>query len=345
MPRDKRSLKTLPSHTGAPARTGAPALEGSFQHATVLKREVVQAVATAPAGWLVDCTLGGGGHSEAVLEACPHLSVLGLDRDPAALQAASARLARFGARFACQHAAFSELREVLLQRGLFSSADDGARVAAVIADLGVSSHQFDTADRGFSFRLDGPLDMRMDPTRGQTLAERLETVTLEDLADVLYEYGDIRRSIGTARIVLESYREGATTTGQLAAKLEKRLPRERSHHTATPIFQALRIWVNGELDELQTLLRDAPEVLAPQGVLAIISFHSGEDRLVKRAFQALSPKRYGGQFQRDKDLAPAPDEIAGNPRARSARLRVLRRAGDGGREATDEEANEEDEQT
>jgi len=327
MPRDKSSLTTLPSQTPS---------EGAFQHATVLKREVVQAVATAPAGWLVDCTLGGGGHSEAVLEACPHLSVLGLDRDPAALQAASARLTRFGARFACQHAAFSELRDVLLQRGLLTVGQEVTRVSAVIADLGVSSHQFDTADRGFSFRLDGPLDMRMDPTRGQTLAERLETVTLEDLADVLYEYGDIRRSIGTARIVLESYREGATTTAQMAAKLEKRLPRERSHHTATPIFQALRIWVNGELDELQTLLRDAPEVLAPQGVFAVISFHSGEDRLVKRAIQALSPKRYGGRFQRDKDIAPQPDEIAANPRSRSARVRVLRRASEGGREETDE---------
>ncbi len=329
MPRDKGSLTILPSQ------------EGTFQHATVLKREIVQAVATAPAGWLVDCTLGGGGHSEAVLQACPHLSVLGLDRDPAALQAASARLARFGARFDCQHAAFSQLREVLQQRGL-------AHVSAVIADLGVSSHQFDTAARGFSFRLDGPLDMRMDPTRGQTLAERLETVTLEDLADVLYEYGDIRRSIGTARIVLESYREGATTTGQMAAKLEKRLPRERSHHTATPIFQALRIWVNGELDELQTLLRDAPEVLAPQGVLAIISFHSGEDRLVKRAIQALSPKRYGGQFQRDKDVAPGADEVAGNPRARSARLRVLRRAAERGpepEEPLDGDEDQDDEQT
>jgi 16S rRNA (cytosine1402-N4)-methyltransferase len=309
MPKDEQgSVTTLPSQ------------EGTFQHATVLRAEVVQAVATAPAGWLIDCTLGGGGHTEAILQQCPHLSVLGLDKDPAALQAASARLQPFGARFACQHAAFAQLREVLTARGM-------PEVSAVIADLGVSSHQFDTAARGFSFRLDGPLDMRMDPTRGTTLAERLETVTLEDLADVLYEYGDIRRSIGTARIVLESFREGATTTGTMAAKLEKRLPRERSHHPATAVFQALRIWVNGELDELETLLRDAPQVLAPEGVLAIISFHSGEDRLVKRAIQALAPKRYGGQFVRDKDLAPQATEIAGNPRARSARLRVLRRAG------------------
>lgn len=280
--------------------------------------EVVAAVADAPPGWLVDCTLGGGGHSEAILARCPQLCVLGLDRDPAALQAASQRLARFAGRFACVHAPFSELATVIDTRKL-------TPLSAVIADLGVSSHQFDTAERGFSFRLDGPLDMRMDPTRGESLEERLESVTLEDLADVLYQYGDIRRSIGTARIVLESFREGARTTGQLAADLERRLPRERSHHPATPVFQALRIWVNGELDEVETLLRDAPTLLAPGGVLAVISFHSGEDRLVKHALQALAPKRYGGEFTRDRDVAASAEEAARNPRARSARLRVLRR--------------------
>ena len=299
--------------------TGQDAAE--FRHETVLRDEVVAAVAEAPAGWAVDCTLGGGGHAEAILAQCPQLSLLGLDRDPAALAAASARLAPFGARFAPVQAPFAELAQVCAARGL-------TELSAIVADLGVSSHQLDTAERGFSFRFEGPLDMRMDPTQGPTLAELLETVTLEDLADVLYNYGDIRHSIGTARIVLQAYREGAATTGELARHLARRLPRERSMHPATQVFQALRIWVNGELAQLETLLHDGPQLLAKGGVMAVISFHSGEDRLVKQAFMALAPRKYG-EFLRPqrKGMVPEDKEQEGNPRSRSARLRVLERAG------------------
>lgn len=281
---------------------------------------VVQAMQTHADGprWVVDCTLGGGGHTEAMLDALPEVQVLGLDRDPAALAAASARLARFGKRFVPVHTPFGGLRAAVEERGL-------PELAAVVADLGVSSHQFDVAQRGFSMRLDGPLDMRMDPTRGLTLAEKLATVSVEDLADVLYQYGDIRRSIGTARIVLQSVAEGADTTAKLGQKLAARLPKERNVHPATLVFQALRIWVNDELGELEALLRDAPGLLAPGGVLAVISFHSGEDRLVKQAMRTLAPKKFGA-FRRGPKLAPSDLEVDENPRSRSARLRTLWRS-------------------
>jgi len=292
-----------------------------FRHETVLRDEVVAALAATPVGWAVDCTLGGGGHTEAILAQCPQLSVLGLDRDPAALAAARARLQPFGDRFVGLHAPFADLRTICSQR-------NSGELSAIIADLGVSSYQLDTPERGFSFRFEGPLDMRMDPSTGPTLAELLEAVTLENLADVLYEYGDIRHSIGTARIVLQAFREGASTTGELARHLARRLPRERSMHPATQVFQALRIWVNRELEQLDTLLRDGPMLLAPGGVMAVISFHSGEDRLVKQAFTALAPRKYGAFIRpRRKGLIPEDKEQEGNPRSRSARLRVVARAG------------------
>ena len=168
--------------------------------------------------------------------------------------------------------------------------------------------------------------MRMDTSTGLTLAERLATVSLEELADVLYEYGDIRRSIGTARIVLQSVQEGADTTAKLAQRLAARLPRDRNVHPATLVFQALRIWVNSELDELEALLRDAPGLLQSGGVLAVISFHSGEDRLVKQMMRTQAPKKYG-EFMRGKPQAAGDEEVRDNPRARSARLRLLWRRG------------------
>lgn len=279
---------------------------------------VVQASADRADALVVDCTLGGGGHTEAILQAVPHARVIGLDRDPAAIAAATTRLAPFGARFQAVHTPFGQLAKVLAQLQV-------PDVTAVVADLGVSSHQFDTAERGFSLRYDGPLDMRMDTSSGQTLAERLATVTLEELADVLYQYGDIRRSIGTARIVLQSVQEGADTTAKLAQKLAARLPRDRNVHPATLVFQALRIWVNGELDELDALLRDGPGLLQEGGVLAVISFHSGEDRMVKQAMRALAPKKYG-TFMRGKAQTAEDEELRDNPRARSARLRLLWRS-------------------
>lgn len=325
--------------TTSSLETGAAGTTPGFAHVTVLRDEVTQAVARAAEGvaqaWVIDCTLGGGGHSEAILRAVPHAHVLGLDRDPDALAAATQRLAGFGARFQAVHTPFGRLADVLDARGL-------PQVTAVVADLGVSSHQFDTPERGFSLRHDGPLDMRMDPTTGLPLAERLATVSVEDLADVLYAYGDIRRSIGTARIVLQAVQEGADTTAKLAQKLAARLTRERNVHPATMVFQALRIWVNGELDELAALLRDAPGRLAEGGALAIISFHSGEDRLVKQAMRDLTPKKYG-PFVRGKPTTAGDEEVRMNPRARSARLRVLWRSRAGGEQGeTDDDPDGDD---
>lgn len=186
--------------------------------------------------------------------------------------------------------------------------------------------------------------MRMDRTQGQTLAEKLANVSLEDLADVLYDYGDIRHSIGTARIVLQSLQDGATTTATLAAKLAARLPRTRSIHPATQVFQALRIWVNQELAELEQLLSDTPSMLAVGGVLGVISFHSGEDRLVKQAMQTLAPKKYG-EYTRvtRKSLIPQAEELARNPRSRSARLRVLQKNPANSADERDEFAEQDEE--
>ncbi len=266
--------------------------------------------------WVVDCTLGGGGHSEAILQALPQVRLLGLDRDPAALQAATARLVNFGDRFVCEHAEFAELQQVWARRQL-------PPLLAVVADLGVSSHQFDRPERGFSLRLDGPLDMRMDPSRGPTALELLADVRLEDLADVLYEYGDIQRSIGTARILLEEVQAGATTTARLADRLAARLGRSRSIHPATQVFQALRVWVNGEYRQVRALLAQAPGLLAPGGALAVISFHSGEDRPVKQTMAELGKR--GGEFwlPQRKPVLPSEQEQQQNSRSRSAKLRVL----------------------
>lgn len=296
-----------------------------FQHEPVLVADVVRlassAFAGAPTAWIVDCTVGGGGHADALLRALPEAQLLGLDRDPDAVAAARARLASHGTRARVAHTVFSSVAAATVQHGV------GA-VRFVLADLGVSSHQFDTPSRGFSLRFDGPLDMRMDPTQGESLAERLDSVTVEELADVLYAYGDIRRSIGTARIVLESVRGGATTTAALAALLERRLDRAGRIHPATQVFQALRMWVNDEEGELDGWLRSARALVdVDGGVLAVISFHSGEDRAVK---YAVAEWERGGQWERveRKPIVASAAEQERNPRARSAKLRAVRRRAD-----------------
>ncbi len=300
----------------------------AFAHTTILREQAAAAVATgvraalavdpsgSARGVVVDCTLGGGGHSEAILQALgdlPAVRVVGLDRDPQALAAATLRLAGFGERFQAVHGRFGDLPAMV-----------PGVLLGLVADLGVSSPQFDQAERGFSFRADGPLDMRMDPTQGPTAAELLDQVRLEDLADVLYQFGDIRRSIGTARIVLDEYHKGADTTAKLAERLAARLDRSRSLHPATQVFQALRMWVNDESGELERLLASAPDRLAPGAAMAVITFHSGEDRAVKHAFAELAR---GDDFSvpERRGTVPNDTEIAANPRARSARLRVLRR--------------------
>jgi 16S rRNA (cytosine1402-N4)-methyltransferase len=288
-----------------------------YSHVTVLRDEAVAALAPSPGGVYVDLTLGGGGHSEAILMACPEARVFGLDRDPAALAAATARLAPFGDRFRAVKSTFSEAAGVLDGLGVFV-------VDGLLADLGVSSPQIDDPERGMSFRTEGPLDMRMDPTSGETAAELIERLDVDELADVIFYYGDERRSRRIARCVKQ-----ASDAGELISTLALRKAVVRAVgpariggvDPATRTFQALRIAVNRELDELTALLELAPQRVKVGGILAIISFHSLEDRKVKiatkdRALWAPLTK---------KPQIPSDAETAENPRARSAKLRAARR--------------------
>ncbi|RMG18955.1 MAG: 16S rRNA (cytosine(1402)-N(4))-methyltransferase RsmH [Deltaproteobacteria bacterium] len=280
--------------------------------------------------WAVDSTFGRGGHTAILLET--GADVIALDQDT---EAVTAGRARFGAhpRLHLVHASFADLPEVLASLGR-------VRVDALVADLGVSSPQLDDPRRGFSFQADGPLDMRMDPSRGRSLAERLSETTPEDLAEVLRDFGEERHARRVARAICEAWRAGAIDgTATLARVVAGALPTRPGQrlHPATRTFQALRIWVNGELEALDALLGALPEVLAPGGRAAVVSFHSLEDRRVKQAMRALCrgcvcppglPVCTCGQVPRARDLTrrprrPNPAEVERNPRARSARLRAI----------------------
>jgi len=295
-----------------------------FSHRTVLLHEVASAIDPAPDAVLVDCTLGGGGHAEALLERLgPGGRLIAFDRDREALAAAKSRLERFGDRFVPVQSSFSEIREQLGALGV-------DRIDGVVADLGVSSHQLDSGERGFSFRKAGPLDMRMNPEAGESAAEFLEHVELDELAVVLGKYGDVRRPYRVARAILEGRPYGSTVElADVIASASRQKPGRT--HPATRAFQAIRIAVNDELGELESLLRALPEVLAPKARAAIISFHSLEDRLVKRQF--FSWAGVGGEKDAYGNLIEAPvarlpqrkaiQADDDNVRARSARLRVL----------------------
>ncbi len=310
----------------------------AFAHAPVLLRETLEALAPPPGGLAVDCTAGGGGHSHALGEAVgPTGRLIALDRDPSAVAAARARLADLQCRWEVVQAPFSELDAVLAGAGVAPGSVD-----AILADVGVSSHQIDTAERGFSFAADGPLDMRMDPTGGLTAADLVNTLAERELADLIFHLGDERDSRRIARaIVRRRDAQAFARTADLAALIESAVGGRKGAriHPATRSFQALRIAVNGELDELDALLRSALAWLRPGGRLGVITFHSGEDRRVKRWFALLrrdcicepkGPTCTCGwhpqvRLPSGKGWTAAPDEIAANPRARSARLRVAER--------------------
>jgi 16S rRNA (cytosine1402-N4)-methyltransferase len=305
-----------------------------FHHAPVMLAEVLAALGSATEGWVVDATVGGAGHAVALLDAHPGLSLLGLDQDPSALAAAGERLARFGPRARTVRARFDALAEVV------AAELDGAAVVGVLLDLGVSSPQLDRADRGFSYRLEAPLDMRMDPEGPMTAADVVNGYAEADLAHVLAIHGDERFAARIARAIVSA--RPLRTTTELAAVVRDAIPaatRRRGGHPATRTFQALRIEVNRELEVLPVALDAAVEVLRPGGRLAVLSYHSGEDRIVKRALRwhetggctcppglpcacgavpALRLLRRGG-------LTPTPAELTANPRAGSARLRVAER--------------------
>ena len=304
-------------------------------HAPVLAREIVELFASLDTGVVVDATLGGGGHAEAILGAAPQLRILGIDRDPEARAAAAKRLAPYVDRVLVVDATFAELADVLAENQSFLDGDD---VVGVLMDLGVSSHQLDETSRGFSFRGDAPLDMRMDPTKGETAAEFLGHVDQHQLAKLLRDNGENRFAGSIAKSVIERQPQ---TTFELTEAVERAIPMaaRRRGHVATRAFQALRIAVNAEEEQLREGLDAALSALRIGGVVAVISYHSGEDRMVKSFF---SEQQSGGcrcspelgcvcgaisrvtVFKASAQLAKAP-EIADNPRARSARLRIARK--------------------
>jgi 16S rRNA (cytosine1402-N4)-methyltransferase len=290
-------------------------------HEPVMVDEVLEQLSPARGGVFVDCTVGLGGHARALLQAGA-TRLVGLDRDQAALARAAVTLQEFGDRVDLVHADYRGLVDVLGARGI-----DG--VDGLLADLGVSSLQLDEAGRGFSFRRDEPLDMRMDRSSGMTAAEALAGVDEQTLADVIYRYGEERYSRRIARaIVAARGREPLATTGRLAEVVRRAVPRRGFSRIdpATRTFQALRIWVNGELEGLDAFLTAAAGRLRPGGRMAIISFHSLEDRVVKHTFRDLQQRGEGVTVRTRRPLVPTPEEIERNPRARSAKLRAVEHA-------------------
>jgi len=291
------------------------------EHVPVMRAEVLTALAPGRGGLFVDCTLGLGGHAAAVLEAGA-TRVIGIDRDEDALAIARGRLARWAGQVDFVHADFRGIGDVLDARGV-------PRADGILADLGVSSLQFDGAGRGFSFQRDEPLDMRMDRSAGQTAADLVANLREEDLANLIYQFGEERYSRRIARAIVEARREGrVATTGQLAAIVRRALPRKGYSpiHPATRTFQALRIGVNGELDGLDRFVDQACGRLAPGGCLVVIAFHSLEDRVVKHTLRGLAadPGRSLRLLAR-KAGQPTDAEVSANPRARSAKLRAIER--------------------
>jgi 16S rRNA (cytosine1402-N4)-methyltransferase len=307
----------------------------------VLLAEAVQYLAPERGGLFVDATLGLGGHSEALLEANPQVRVIGIDRDGEALQLAEQRLARFEGRFRPVHANFGEISGVLKDAG-------ETEANGVLADLGVSSLQLDSEARGFSFRHDAPLDMRMNAgdDEEETVAQLLARLPEEEIARIIFEYGEERKSRRIARWIVERREQGRAieTTVELAELVARAVGYKRTDHIhpATRTFQALRIAVNRELEELAAFLEASIDLLQPSGRLVVISFHSLEDRIVKRAF-----RRSAGHCECDprlprcacgarrnvevltrRPVTPTPAERDDNPRARSAKLRACRKLED-----------------
>lgn len=258
---------------GADSRNG-------FRHITVLLHETVDMLKAGPGKFLVDCTLGGGGHTELLLE--QGATVWGIDRDADARRAAMLRLARFGSRFKVLAGNFQDVESILSQQGV-------SRVDGLLADLGVSSHQLDTASRGFSFREDGPLDMRMDTRAALSARNLVNEAPEEEIANILWQFGEERASRAIARAMVKARAQAPiTTTAQLARIVESVLPRKGRQHPGTRTFQALRIAVNGELDALDALLDSSVRLLGQGGRMAVITFHSLEDRRVKQFFDLRS---------------------------------------------------------
>lgn len=293
-------------------------------HEPVLVDEIVFWLQCKPGGVYVDCTLGYAGLATRILHlTAPDGILIGIDRDAAALDASRARLQGVMSRVHLRHGNFSELKTLVAQVGI-------QHVDGVIFDLGVSSPQLDRPERGFSFRDDGPLDMRMDQSEGRTAADLIREMPERELADVIYQFGEERYSRRIARAIVEARTQSVIgTTRELAAVVERAVPASYRHgriHCATRTFQALRIAVNRELDVLEPALRDAVAMVAPGGRVCAVSFHSLEDRIVKHTFRALANGSDAAvRVLTKKPVIASESERDHNPRSRSAKLRVVER--------------------
>ena len=293
-------------------------------HEPVLVDEIVFWLQCKPGGVYVDCTLGYAGLATRILHlTAPDGILIGIDRDAAALDASRARLQGVMSRVHLRHGNFSELKTLVAQVGI-------KHVDGVIFDLGVSSPQLDRPERGFSFRDDGPLDMRMDQSEGRTAADLIREMPERELADVIYQFGEERYSRRIARAIVEARTQSVIgTTRELAAVVERAVPASYRHgriHCATRTFQALRIAVNRELDVLEPALRDAVAMVAPGGRVCAVSFHSLEDRIVKHTFRALANGPDAAvRVLTKKPVIASESERDHNPRSRSAKLRVVER--------------------
>lgn len=300
----------------------------NYTHKPVLYQKVLAALRPASGKQFIDGTVGGGGHARGILEAVfPDGRLLGMDADPEALQVTRDRLTVFGSRVTLVHSSFVRLEEIARQSGFYP-------VHGVLLDLGLSSMQLSVAARGFSFQRDGPLDMRMDPSLQKTAADLVNDLPVKELADLLWRYGEERHARRIARAIAAA--RPLSITGELAQVVARAVGQRGRIHPATRTFQALRIAVNDELGALEAVLPQAMRVLAPGGRLAIISFHSLEDRLVKSFFHQESrdcicpPKmpvcscghKASLKIVTRRPMGPSATEKAHNPRSRSAKLRV-----------------------
>jgi 16S rRNA (cytosine1402-N4)-methyltransferase len=293
-------------------------------HTPVMVREVLQMLQPSGGGWVVDGSVGLGGHALAILSTPGFTGgLLGIDRDAQALQIARQTLESFQDRVRLHHAEFAELGAVLDREGL-------ERIDGLILDLGTSAVQLQSPERGFSFLRDGPLDMRMDPSRGTPLAQLLGRLGPRDLEQTLREYGEERHARRVARAIHDAYRaRELQTTGQLAdliVNVLRRRPVPGRLHPAARCFQALRMLVNQEIEQLKDVLSVAPSVMKPGARIVVLSYHSGEDRVTKHTLREQASRGVWELLTR-KPLRPSPEEVRANPRARSSRLRAaLRRA-------------------
>jgi 16S rRNA (cytosine1402-N4)-methyltransferase len=288
-----------------------------FEHTSVLLDEVLEQLAPVSGGIYADVTLGGGGHARAILQrSAPDGRLIGTDRDPSALEASGVALAEFGERVTLRKARIRDLRDVL-------SSLEVEQLDGIVADLGVSSAQLDQAERGFSLAREGPIDMRMDPTEGESALDLIGRCDAEELANLIYKYGEEHRSRKIARSLRRAYEEGnLETTDDLRRAVHRATGGRRGRiDPATKTFQGLRIAVNDELGELEALLEQLSSVLRVGGVVAVISFHSLEDRIVKHTFrdsEHLLPLT-------KRPIIASDEERENNRRSRSAKLRAARR--------------------